>query len=756
MQRCERLVAVAATAATCLASTFGSPARAQTISRGSYSGTGSGLDLMDVEIMFVGAHPDDDTGVLATFARYLRDEGFKGTVITLTGGEGGGNAIGREAGRSLGLIREEEERRSLLVAGVTHPHFLGLRDFYFTLSAEEAQALWGDRFVCDVVRHVRLARPEVLVTMWPGPGTHGQHQMAARAATLAYEKAGDAGYCPEQVTREFLRPFVPLKLYYFPGGRKGEAIVSVPTTDFSRSAAMRYADLKALLVSQYRSQGYEQPIPAPKAEPESFLLARSRVPVAEPETHLLAGALLPIGASPAGVRLEVDPVTAEVTLGRELDVRVEVGNTTGATLRRVALGLEVPEGWTAHAQGPVEAAALALDESLQAVFRVTPPATAVVGGLVPLAGTYSAESGSGALSGRNRAWVRPVPAVRASWKPLFDVAGYREFARQTRTEWVLPTLPARVPVVVGRANPVIVEVENGTGESAKGELAVEAPPGVSAGSRLYYAVPAGGRTEAPLTLEVDPTALPEGRHSAKLKVALLGLAAQGREEADLYVLPGLRAPRTPKPVLVDGDLSDMEGLARGSISPKDRWWRAEPKDAADLSSDFFVGYDTRYLYVGVRVRDEVVACNIAPNDIKAQLRSDAVGVTVDPSGKSRDTSTTFQAAAFPCTTTAFGARGFRDADARPGVMEETAPGMQVASRQTADGYEIEFALPFGAMPAFPRPGDEIGLNVVLYDGDQKDARPGANISESGLAWAAFELGGKQALPYLWPRVILAR
>jgi hypothetical protein len=89
-------------------------------------------------------------------------------------------------------------------------------------------------------------------------------------------------------------------------------------------------------------------------------------------------------------------------------------------------------------------------------------------------------------------------------------------------------------------------------------------------------------------------------------------------------------------------------------------------------------------------------------------------------------------------------------------MEETAPGMQVVSRKTSDGYEMEFALPFSAMPAFPRAGDEIGLNVVLYDGDQRDARPGANINESGLAWAAFRLGGKQALPYLWPRVTLAR
>jgi hypothetical protein len=231
---------------------------------------------------------------------------------------------------------------------------------------------------------------------------------------------------------------------------------------------------------------------------------------------------------------------------------------------------------------------------------------------------------------------------------------------------------------------------------------------------------------------------------------------ESRDRADLYLLPSLTIPRVAAAPAIDGDLADMQGFARGSIGPKDLWWRREPSGPDDLSAEFFLAYDQKTLYVGVRVRDEAVVCNIEPDDIRSQLRSDAVGVTVDPSGKSPDTSTTFQAAAFPCTTTGFAARGFRDADAKQGLFEDTAPGARVASRRTADGYEVEFALPFAAMPATPKPGDEIAVNVVLYDGDQKDARPGANISETGLAWAAFELGGKQALPYLWPRVTLAR
>ncbi len=62
----------------------------------------TGLDLVDVDLMFVGAHPDDDTFVMATFARYLLDEGFRASVITATGGEGGGNATGPVSRQSWG------------------------------------------------------------------------------------------------------------------------------------------------------------------------------------------------------------------------------------------------------------------------------------------------------------------------------------------------------------------------------------------------------------------------------------------------------------------------------------------------------------------------------------------------------------------------------------------------------------------------------------------------------------------------------
>ncbi len=726
------------------------------------SGQETGLSLVDVDIMFVGAHPDDDGGILATFARYLRDEGYRGTVVTLTGGEGGGNAIGREAGRALGIIREEEERRSLALVGVDHPHFLGLPDFYFTLSAQEAERRWGGQgFVCDLVRLVRLRRPEVIVTMWPGPGTHGQHQMAARAATLAYARAGDPAFCPDQVTREFLSPFAPAKLYYSPP-ESGDLppTVSVPTSDVSPSAGMRYADLKATAARNYRSQGYDRVIevPAKEARPERFLLAASRVPVAEPETHLLAGALRPSGASPAGVRLEATPDRYEVGLGTDVDVVVRLTNGTKAPLDRARVSLEAPAGWTV---GPVASAAdtpagLAPGQSLEGRFRARPdPASVTTGTRAPLTARYEAEQGGAKVGGASPAVVLPLPALRAEFAPTFDVAGYREFARATRTEAVSSALPTRVPVVVGTATAVAVEVVNDGAAPASGRLRLDLPKGVAPAGPLDFHVAAHARAEVRVPLRAEPAALPEGVHAARLaaRVAIAEAPGEG-VRADLYLLPRLVVPRVARPPVIDGDLADMEALAKGEVGPKDLWWRKEPSGPADLSASFRVGYDAANLYVGVHVKDDVVVCNIAPDDVKAQLRSDAVGITVDPSGRSQDTSTTLQFAAFPCTTAGFAARGFRDADARPGVVEETAPGTRVASRRTADGYDLEVAIPWSAMPARPRPGGEIGLNVVLYDGDDAKAPVGANVSESGLAWAAFSWGGKQALPYLWPRVVL--
>ncbi len=728
-------------------------ASAQT--EGSYSGGQSGLDLVDVDFMFIGAHPDDESGMTATMARYVLDEGFKGTVITLTQGEGGGNATGLELGSSLGIVRAEELRRSLHMVGIDSHYFTGQTDFYYTLFAEEAQEIWGDQYVCDVTRIVRMTRPEVIVTMWPGPGTHGHHQMSARTATTVFDRANDVSFCPEQISEEFIEPWQPLKLYYYNFG--DTVTLEIPTDTWSRSAYMPYADLKSLALANFRSQGFDQyfTVPVTEPEPEGFILVKSRVPVAEPETHLLAGAVTAAGNSPPGVRLLVTPASYRVGVGEETKVTVRFTNQTGKPLSNLELSLGLPKGLSVSKQGEATFATVKPGASVEANYTVAVSDQADLLGQHQVQANYTAMMAGRSVSGQNMAYLEVSAPVEVAFKPLYDIANYRNFARETDTEWVIPLLPTRLPLTVGKANKATVEITNLSTEVAQGQLEFGLPKGVQVEGDRSFRVPAGETLEKTLDLTVSPAALPAGKGSTSTTgtVSVASGNYTSSNEADLYVLPTLSVQRIGTPPTIDGDLADMQSLSAFDISAADLW-EGEAEGNADISGQFRVAYDDQNLYLGVRVHDQSVVCNIVPDDIRAHWRSDSVEVTIDPSGTSENTSSTFKTGIFPCTTDGFVAKGERDADANQGVIEKTAPGMQIASKKLDDGYALELLIPWEDMPSQPSAGSVMGFNVLLYDGDQVDARAGANVGESRTGWASV-IGAQQAVPYVWPKVTLA-
>ena len=738
-------------AATLLASLGATSAQTE----GSYSGEQSGLDLVDVDFMFIGAHPDDESGMTATMARYALDEGFKGSVITLTQGEGGGNATGLELGPSLGIVRAEELRRSLHMVGIDSHYFTGQTDFYYTLFAEEAQEIWGDGYVCDVTRIVRMTRPEVIVTMWPGPGTHGHHQMSARTATVVFDRASDPSFCPEQISEEFIRPWQPLKLYYYSFG--DTVTVEIPTDTWSRNAYMPYADLKSLALANFRSQGFDQyfTVPVTEPEPEGFILVKSLVPVEEPETHLLAGAVTAAGSSPPGVRLSVTPASYRVGIGETTDVTVRFTNRTSETLSNLELSMGLPEGLSVSKQGKSTFATVKPGASVEASYNLQVSDQANLLGQHRVQADYTATLAGRNVSGQNLAYLEVSAPVEVAFKPLFDIANYRSFARETGTEWVIPLLSTRLPLTVGEANTATVEITNLSTEAAQGQLEFKLPEGIQVKGDRSFEVPAGETLEKTLNLTVSPAALPAGKGSAST-VGTVSVASgnyKSSNEADLYVLPTLTVQRVATPPTIDGDLADMQSLPAFDISAADLW-EGEAEGNADISGQFRVAYDDQNFYLGVRVRDQSVVCNIAPDDIRAHWRSDSVEVTIDPSGKSENTSSTFKAGIFPCTTDGFVAKGERDADADQGIIEKTAPGMKIASKRLDDGYALELRIPWADMPSQPSAGGTIGFNVLLYDGDQADARAGANVGESRTGWASV-IGAQQAVPYVWPKVTLA-
>src|SRR5512142_621619 len=72
-------------------------------------------------VMHTTAHPDDEHGGLLTMLS--RGEGARVTLLTLTRGESGDNAIGPELFDALGLIRTEELLRADEHYGVDQQYF---------------------------------------------------------------------------------------------------------------------------------------------------------------------------------------------------------------------------------------------------------------------------------------------------------------------------------------------------------------------------------------------------------------------------------------------------------------------------------------------------------------------------------------------------------------------------------------------------------------------------------------------------------
>lgn len=163
-------------------------------------------------VMDIVAHPDDEDGSMLTYES--RGQGVRASLMTLTRGEGGQNAMGTDDYDALGLIRTNELLRADEFYGVKQ-YFGTEADFGFSKTREEAFERWGhERVLCDTVLAVREERPLVLVSTFVGGITdgHGHHQVSGEVNQEAYLDAGDAKVCPEQIAAG-LKPWSPRKVY---------------------------------------------------------------------------------------------------------------------------------------------------------------------------------------------------------------------------------------------------------------------------------------------------------------------------------------------------------------------------------------------------------------------------------------------------------------------------------------------------------------------------------------------------------------
>jgi N-acetyl-1-D-myo-inositol-2-amino-2-deoxy-alpha-D-glucopyranoside deacetylase len=172
-------------------------------------------DLPERRVLFVHAHPDDETiGTGATMAHYAA-AGDQVTLVTCTLGEEGEihvpelAQLAAAAGDQLGGYRLAELQRACAAMGVTDFRILGGAGRYRdsgmmdTPANTHPRAFWGADlaeaagYLLDIIREIR---PQVVVTYDENGGYgHPDHIQSHRVAMRAVELATAEGIGPQKV-----------------------------------------------------------------------------------------------------------------------------------------------------------------------------------------------------------------------------------------------------------------------------------------------------------------------------------------------------------------------------------------------------------------------------------------------------------------------------------------------------------------------------------------------------------------------------
>jgi LmbE family N-acetylglucosaminyl deacetylase len=183
-------------------------------------------------LLFVGAHPDDETfGIGGTLAQYATS-GVKVYYACATRGEvGTADADCMKGFMSVGDMRWTELECAAKLLGLTEVIHLGYRDSGMDGSPDnhhpDSLAMAPSEQVAGrIVRVIRDFRPEVVITHDPlGGYRHPDHIAVHRATLAAFKMAGDANKYPETGA-----PFQSDKLYFnvFPRGWLKLAVKIMP------------------------------------------------------------------------------------------------------------------------------------------------------------------------------------------------------------------------------------------------------------------------------------------------------------------------------------------------------------------------------------------------------------------------------------------------------------------------------------------------------------------------------------------------
>ena len=166
-------------------------------------------------VLYIAAHPDDENNQLIAYL--ARGRSYRTAYLSLTRGDGGQNVIGPEFFEELGVIRTQELLAARRLDG-GRQFFTAPIDFGFSKSPVETLRIWDrQQVLADIVRVIRIFRPDVLITRFsPRGGGHGHHTASAVLAVEAFALAGDSKAFPEQL--KDLTPWQPRRILQNGGG----------------------------------------------------------------------------------------------------------------------------------------------------------------------------------------------------------------------------------------------------------------------------------------------------------------------------------------------------------------------------------------------------------------------------------------------------------------------------------------------------------------------------------------------------------
>jgi mycothiol S-conjugate amidase len=289
-------------------------------------------------LLFVHAHPDDESSKgAATAARYV-DEGAQVTLVTLTGGEAGevlNPSADPVSPADMGTIRAAELEAAVAAIGFTRTYGLGYLDSGYHEDFADLPPVCFAREPVDgpasrLAAIVRRERPQVVVTYpedggYPHPDHIMCHTVTMRALELAEDPDADLGdergadAAPWRVSKVYASTIFPKErvlaldagmreagldspfaawLEQRPGRLEQpppDALVDVADWFGRRDAALRAH------VTQIDPDGFWFQVPRELERErfpyEAYVVLRSDVEVERPEPDLFAG--LDVQATPA-------------------------------------------------------------------------------------------------------------------------------------------------------------------------------------------------------------------------------------------------------------------------------------------------------------------------------------------------------------------------------------------------------------------------------------------------------------------------